>query len=386
MTNLSVTSSETPIKTDSGSGIAIFALTRKGAELAGRLREQLAGSACFCNFRHALPGMTGFLKISDELTSAWHNYRSIICIMSCGIVVRTIAPLLRKKTCDPAVVVLDEDGRFAISLVSGHLGGANELARKAAALTGGQAVITTASDLRGKPAIDLIAQKAGLIIENPAMLSTIASAVLDEEPLWIFDPKGILTRHLPADHGLEILPATWSVDRETMGRDGEQPDSGKPGGDGEHLRTENAPGIWVSEFVAPAGMECLLLRPSTLVIGIGCNRGTMSAEITGFIEKVLGESCLSALSIRNFTSIDLKADERGLLDAAEAFERPIFFCTREEIVGITVPNPSEMVARHIGAESVCEASALWSAKSGNLLVPKRKSGNCTLAIALADSL
>lgn len=377
MTNPSATSSGTLRKLNK-SGIAIFSLTRKGVELAARLREQLGGSRCFCNFRHALPGMSSFVKISEALPEAFNTYGSIICIMSCGIVVRTVAPVLKNKTCDPAVVVLDEDGRFAISLLSGHLGGANELARQVAAITGGQAVITTASDLRGKPAIDLLARKAGLRIENPAMLATIASAILDDEPIWVFDPEGILSRQLPADHSFEVLPPFTAADEFGAHR-GEAAKTG-----GEHIGTEKTPGIWVSEFLAPPDMECLLLRPSNLVVGVGCNRGTSSREITEFIERIFRESRLSPLSIRNFTSLDIKADERGLLDAADAFERPVHFCTREEIAGISVPNPSEMVARHIGAKSVCEASALWSAGTGKLLVPKRKSGNCTLAIARAD--
>jgi cobalt-precorrin 5A hydrolase len=330
--------------------------------------------------------MNVFAKVSDELPAAWNNYGSIICIMSCGIVVRTVAPLLEDKTCDPAVVVLDENGRFAISLLSGHLGGANELARKAAAITGGQAVITTASDLQGKPAIDLIARKAGLGIENPRMLSSIASAILDDESIWVFDPEGILSRHLPGDYPFECIASTGSAEDMTAGLDEIGLRSGETEKSSENLESRgNTPGIWVSEFMAAPGLQCLLLRPSSLVVGIGCNRGTTCGEITEFVERVFRESRLSLLSIRNFSSLDIKADERGLLEAAEGFGRPIYFYSREEIAGIKVPNPSDMVARHIGAESVCEASALWSAGMGKLLVPKRKSGNCTVAIARADS-
>ena len=140
---------------------AIFALTRKGAELAARISAQIPGSTCFCNYRYALPGMTLFGHISEVFPSAWRECDSIICIMGCGIAVRMVSPLLEDKTVDPAVVVMDQDGRFAVSLVSGHIGGANELARKVASITGGQAVITTASDLQDKPAIDLAAKSAG---------------------------------------------------------------------------------------------------------------------------------------------------------------------------------------------------------------------------------
>lgn len=337
---------------------AIFALTRKGVELAGRLSAQVPGSSCFCNYRFASPAMTPFRKLSDVFKPAWRECGSIICIMGCGIVVRMVSSLLKDKFRDPAVVVVDQDGRFAVSLLSGHIGGANELAREVAAITGGQAVITTASDLQEKPAIDLAAKGAGLRIENRRMLAGIEGALLDEESLWIIDPEGLLLKHLPVGHGMRVVEA--GVDLGT-------------------LRT--GPGIWVSETLPPRGLKCLKLRPENLVIGIGCNRGTSSEEIVGFISRKLKENRLAPLSIRNFASLDIKSDERGLLEAAKIFGRPIYFCAREEIEGIAVPNPSETVARHVGAESVCEASALWSAGMRELLVPKLKAGNCTLAIA-----
>jgi cobalt-precorrin 5A hydrolase len=194
------------------------------------------------------------------------------------------------------------------------------------------------------------------------MLAGIEAAILDEESPWIFDPEGLLLKRLPAGHGLHVVES---------------------GVDFGPLRS--GPGIWVSETMAPRGLKCLKLRPANLVIGIGCNRGTSSGEIVGFIVKKLKENRLTPLSIRNFASLDIKSDERGLLDAAKTFGRPIYFCAREEIEGIAVPNPSEMVARHVGAESVCEASALWSAGTRDLFVPKQKAGNCTLAIARVSS-
>jgi cobalt-precorrin 5A hydrolase len=361
MTKRSAINSETP-QNRSKAKTAIFALTRKGAELAARISEVIPDSTCFCNYRCALPGMTLFSQISEVFPSVWSECDAIICIMGCGIAVRMVSPLLEGKTIDPAVVVVDQDGRFAISLVSGHIGGANELARKVASITGGQAVITTASDLQDKPAVDIAARDAGLLIENSGILNRIQGAILDEEPLWIFDPDRLLLRHLPANHGLRAISSY-----------------------GELGALKSSLGIWVSELLCPRGVKCLKLRPANLVIGIGCNRGTTSEEIVGFIGKKLSENRLTHHSIRNFASLDIKSDERGLLDAARAFDRPIHFCARKEIKGISVPNPSETVARHVGAESVCEASALWSAGTRELLVPKRKAGNCTLAIARVSS-
>ncbi|MHC1726720.1 MAG: cobalt-precorrin 5A hydrolase [Syntrophobacteraceae bacterium] len=372
MTKRSAISSGTP-QNPSSDGTAIFALTRKGAELAARLCGQIPGSTCFCNSRYALPKMIPFRKMADAFQSAWHGYDSIICIMGCGIVVRMLAPLISDKMSDPAVVVLDQDGRFVISLLSGHIGGANELAGKIALITGGQAVITTASDLQDKPAIDLAAMRAGLRVENREMLGRIEAAILDDEPIWIYDPEGILLKHLPAEHGLNVIASDY-VDKIVAA-----------GAENAESELRASLGIWVSEYLVPPGVSCLKLRPGNLVIGIGCNRGTASEEIIAFVVRSLEESALSPLSIRNFASIDLKSDERGLLDAASAFQKQVQFCTRKQIAGISVPNPSAAVARHIGAESVCEASALWSAGVRKLLATKRKSGNCTLAIARVSS-
>ncbi len=361
MTNPSVTSLEMPKRADRNN-TAIFALTRKGAELAAALAARIPASNCFCKSRYALPGMIAFIRLPEAFKAAWCDYDRIVCIMSCGIAVRMAAPLIDHKSRDPAVVVIDQNGAFAVSLLSGHIGGANELARNIARLTGGRAVITTASDIQDKPAVDLLAEKAGLRIENFEALSRIQAAILDEGPLWIFDPEGLLLKYLPPDHGFD------------------------PVAEGEDLtKFQTIPGIWVSELLAPPGMECLQLRPSNLVIGVGCNRGTSCGEIVGFILDKLGESGLSPLSIKNFASLDIKADEVGLLDAAAVFERPIYFCARRDIESIAVPNPSETVARHAGVQSVCEASALWSAGTNKLVAPKRKAGNCTMAVARAGS-
>jgi len=361
MTKRSIINSGMP-QNPSNKKTAIFALTLKGAELAARIGARIPGSACLCNYRYALPGMTLFGHISEVFPSAWRECDSIICIMGCGIAVRMVSPLLEHKTVDPAVVVVDQDGRFAVSLVSGHIGGANELARKVASITGGQAVITTASDLQDKPAMDLAAKSAGLRIENRGILSRIQAAILDGEPLWIFDPDGLLLKHLPTDHGLRVI-----------------------GADGDFGALRASLGIWVSELLSPRNVRCLNLRPANLVIGIGCNRGTAAEEIVGFVGKELKENGLAPLSIKHFATLDIKSNESGLLDAARAFDRPIHFCARKEIEGIVVPNPSETVARHVGARSVCEASALWSAGTQELLVPKRKARNCTMAVARVSS-
>ncbi len=353
------------------SPVGIVAVTRNGVRVAMRIQGKLPGSVVYVPERHGFAlamGAVSFHRIGSLFPEIWRRHRALVCIMATGIVVRLIAPLLRHKASDPAVVVLDERAQYVISLVSGHLGGANDLARKIAAVTGGQAVITTASDVDCKPALDHIALELGLHVENPGMLARLARAILEEEPLWVFDPQRRLKPYLVTVNNVVWIECA-------------------PAGEGfqEWTTIEARPGVWVSELIPPPRLECLMLRPRNLVLGIGCNRGTEAAEILGLIESTLSEAGLSVHSIRNLATIDLKSDEAGLLEAARTLSRPIHFCSREELEGVAVPTPSPLVESHVGVQSVCEATALLSAKNTTLLMAKRKTANVTLAIALAAS-
>ncbi len=353
------------------SPIAIVAITRNGVRVAMQVQGKLSGSVAYVPERHGFAlamGAVGFHRIGNLFPEIWRRHRALICIMATGIVVRLIAPLLRHKTTDPAVVVLDERAQYVISLVSGHLGGANALARRVAALTGGQAVITTASDVDHKPALDLVALELGLEIENPGMLGRLARAILEEEPFWVFDPEGFLRPHVATLKNVMRL---------------ELPQASE--GSGGWPSLEGRPGVWVSELVPPSHLECLMLRPRNLILGVGCNRGTEAGEILRLIASTLDETGLSVHSIRNLASIDLKSDEPGLLEAARTLNRPVHFYPRGKLEGVTVPNPSPLVESHVGVQSVCEATALLSAESRSLLVTKRKTANATLAIARVAS-
>ncbi len=345
-----------------------MALTDNGVRLGLRLREALPGSVCYVPERHAFAlamGAVGFKRTGAVFPDIWPKFKAIVCIMSTGIVVRQVAPLLRHKTADPAVVVLDERGHYVISLLSGHIGGANELAREVARLTGGSPVVTTASDVREKPALDLAARDAGLEAENPKMFARLARAIVEDEPFWIYDPYNLL---MPRLEGADSLIRMEGAEDMPSPSDAE---------------FTPRVGIWVSERSAPRGSHCLELRPRNLVLGVGCNRGTEAAEILELIRSNFQREGLSLLSIRGLSSVDLKADEAGLLEAAKKLGRPVRFFSRDEIENIATPNPSDIVANHIGVKSVCEATALRSAESGVLIIPKQKTANATLAVVRA---
>jgi cobalt-precorrin 5A hydrolase len=365
-------------------GIAIVAVTRHGVDLALKLRAKLPGSVCYVPDRHRFAlamGAQGFPRIGAVFREIWANHRALVCIMSTGIVVRLIAPLLHNKTSDPAVVVLDERGRFVISLVSGHLGGANHLAGQIAGIIGGQAVITTASDVRNKPAMDLIARETGLEVANAGMLIRASRAILEDEHLWIYDPESRLKPFLDEQSNIAWLPPSVNASDLTNTLSGYTVTPAKPGSGSGTCAGEPIFGIRVSEYLAPAGCDCLTLHPRNLVVGLGCNRGTPADEIMEFLQAVFQRENLSLLSIRNIASIDIKSGEAGILETANRLNRPVHFFSTKEIEGITVPNPSSVVDKHIGVKSVCEATALASAQSRTLVVEKRKTPNVTLAVA-----
>jgi cobalt-precorrin 5A hydrolase len=299
------------------------------------------------------------------MPECFHSFRGHVCFMATGIVVRMIAPLLLGKTRDPAVVVVDEGGRHAISLLSGHLGGANRLATEVAGIIGAEAVITTATDVSGLPAIDVLAAEAGLAIENPARIKEINRAILEREPIYLHDPGGMLST---ANGGLAV----------------ERIDG--PGGNTYGPQTGNAAVVWVDDRIGKSPEGALVLRPRTLFVGIGCNRNTSRAEIRELLERTLTAAGLSPSSLGGIASIDLKRDEPGLLALGRDLALPLSFYTAQELNRVeTIQHPSEQVRRAVGARSVCEAAAILAANRGDLVVPKTRSKNATVAVARTPS-
>jgi cobalt-precorrin 5A hydrolase len=299
-----------------------------------------------------------FDRLGPELQNRFREFDGHVFIMSTGIVVRLIAPLLRAKTEDPAVVVMDELGVHAISLVSGHIGGANALARRVAEAIGATPVITTATDVNQLPAVDAIAAERGIRIENPSAIRAVSMALLNGERIGLHDPMGWMEDSL-REFAVSFEEENWSA------------------------------GVWVDHRntidpkLAPKSTAILRLRPPSLVAGMGCNRGTDVGELRSLLLETLEAANLSPQSLAAIASVDVKADEPGLQELARELGIPFQTFPRESLRAVTdVPTPSEMVQRHVGTPSVCEAAALLGAgESGKLLVAKRKSVNGTVAVA-----
>jgi cobalt-precorrin 5A hydrolase len=296
--------------------------------------------------------------LGPAVTKYFSAYRAHVFFMATGIVVRTIAPHLAHKTVDPAIVVMDDRANWAISLISGHLGGANRLATAVAKRLGARAVITTATDVNAKPAVDLLAQELGLVIENPAAIKEINAALLRDLPICCHDPHNLIAPRLPRSQAA-VLVADQSA-----------PDFG------------TRPGVYVDDRRAEQPPQVLVLRPPTLVAGMGCNRNTKAAELRDLLEAALKQNDLALASLSAIASVDLKADEVGLVELARELGLPLQCHSRTLLAKIThAPSPSAVVQKHIGVPSVCEAAALTSAPQGTLIVPKMKTPNVTVAIA-----
>jgi cobalt-precorrin 5A hydrolase len=267
---------------------------------------------------------------------------------------------LRSKDSDPAVVVLDQKGRYVISLLSGHLGGANALATEVAQLTGGKAVITTATETEGVPSIDLLAKERNLYIANLGAVKRINMAVLEGKPVQVFDPEDRL--------GLKNIDMPGLI--KDLVKEEVQYDI-------------KIPGVWVTwRRKTPAGDKLLLIHPRCLVTGIGCNSGTTKREILELIKATFQENSLALESLKCISTIEEKRDEKGLIDAAHELGVPLIFADPSEIRSIDVPHPSSVVEKHMGVSSVCEATAILKSGKGRLLVPKTKGLNVTMAVAL----
>jgi cobalamin biosynthesis protein CbiG len=331
---------------------AILYITDNGLRLAERLK-------------HVLPESEIVRFGSRTMTTLWNEYSALVFIMAAGIVVRTIAPLLNDKKTDPAVIVLDEAGRFAVSLVGGHLGGANEQAREIAAFLGGEAVITTASDVNGLPSIDIWARDHDLVIEDWGLLSQIGTRFVNNGALRLY-----------SDFAME-LPDEFLLVADFRAAD---------------IIITNRKDVYAAPSVCMQGEEScsagacrvkrqLYLRPRNLVIGIGCNSGTLQCEIESTVLQTLAEHNLSFLSIGVIATIDIKGNEPGIRAFVEKYKFVLRTFGAGELNNVEGLEKSDVVFKATGAYSVAEPAALVAAGTDRLIVHKQKKGNVTVAAA-----
>lgn len=316
--------------------VRLLAFTDRGFVLADSLAESLGGAATRCG---------GDNTLADWTADAFSQADALIYVGAAGIAVRAIAPHLKSKAEDPAVLVVDESGAFVIPILSGHLGGANALARQAAALTGGQAVITTATDRSGVFAVDLWAGKQNCTVLEPERIKTVSAALLAGKPVE--------------------FESDWPIR-------GSAPDDLIPGSVG---------GFSVS--VSRKLDDRLHLVPRIASLGVGCRQGTTQPALEEAFAALTEGLSLCPEAVCQVCTIDRKADEPGLLAFCAAHDWPLRSFSAKEISDVPgVFHGSLFVERMVGVDNVCERAAVLGS-GGTLLIPKQAGSGVTLAVALA---
>lgn len=354
---------------DAEGGTALVVVSRPGSLLALRLQPLLPGSRAFLPERfvaseaarvHAWRG-----PVRGLIARLFSEYKSIVIFGSVGMAVRLVAPFVQDKHSDPAVVVVDDAGRFAVSVLSGHLGGANALAEEVAPLIGAMPVVTTGSEVLGMPAVDLLGREFGWRIETPEEVTAVSAAVVNGDAVGVYQDAGEPLAWMRDGSAGPGFTAYESVD-----------DLLASGCRAALLVTDRLLSGWRGR------LRAVVYRPRSLALGVGCNRGTSEGEIADVVSAVLEAHGLSSASLRELATIELKRDEAGLAGYASSAGLPVRFYSPEELRAVRdVPNPSLVVHRWTGTAGVCEPAALLASGGGDLVVPKTKSGNVTVAVA-----
>ena len=331
-----------------------------------------------------------YQKLSEEMADAFVRYDALIFIMAAGIVVRSVAPYVVSKLSDPAVLVLDDRGQNIISLLSGHVGGANELTRLLAARLVSNPVITTATDVNQLLAPDVLAgrldmvpwPKENLVVFNGALLRGRKLVYLLDSSLKC---RAEYERRLRASHvPYEVVDGSELPARLEGGR------SRKPAGcslDGANGKAEGAGQdalyVVLSERQWQANSRVLYLVPRRLIAGVGCRRGTSAGLVLAALQEACGCLGWQAGRLDRLASTVVKADEQGLLAAAEDLQLPIDFFENQLLAAAIERyglSESEFVKKNIGVGNVCEAAALCCTERGRIALPKRKYEKVTVAL------
>ncbi len=330
--------------------IAIVQISEAGNETAAMLRRELGGEAV----RRA------------DVGKVWTQYDAFVFIGAMGICVRTIAPLVKDKHEDPAVVCIDTLGLNVISVLSGHVGGANDLTRQIAAMTGGREVITTQSDNAGLWALDTLEKRFGWPVASDDDMNECIFAFVNRKPTALL----LEVR----DEGTDYLEAT-KPDHVTIIDD----------------ISEAAPGkyelvIIVSPFMADVPDDMLQLHFVPMVGTVGFGLAHEPDDYEDIYDEI--DEAFAARGIlpcaHRYCTIDVKAGEPFVEMLRTEYEEEVTFFSAEELAQVEVPNPSETVAKHVGTPSVCEAAAILGSNHGKLIIPKVKGKNWTAALAIDE--
>lgn len=315
-----------------------LAFSARGLALAQTLAAALGGEAVRCGGPVTLAGWT-----AEHFTTG----AGLVYVGASGIAVRAVAPHLVHKAEDPAVVAVDEQGHFAVPLVSGHLGGANALARSIAKACGAVPVLTTATDAGGRFPVDDWARAQGCVIPRPETIKHFSAAILAGK-----------TCRICSDWPIAGTPPA-----------GVEPTEDKSACDAALTLTDPGPGpLWIA--------------PQIAVLGMGCRRGVPVQRLEQAVQNALAASGIPARAVAMVCTIDIKAREPGLLDLCRAYGWPLRTFSAQQLGQAEGTfTPSAFVARTVGVDNVCERAAVLGAEGGPLLIPKQAGDGVTLALA-----
>lgn len=325
----------------------IFAYSNKGCELAKKVMSIFPEADCYTTEKlAALYGFNAEKSVCKKSGELFKSSKVMIFIGACGIAVRAIAAHVRNKTVDPAVIVIDDCGNHVISLLSGHIGGANELTLLIAKEIGANPVITTATDVNGRFSVDSWAVKNSLVISNMKTAKDISAQILIED--------------IPFKSDISVF--------------GDIPNGLIKGENGKI-------GIYISYKTDTPFDNTLRLIPKNLHVGLGCRRDTPIENIDELYRCILDEYKIDIRAIKSISSIDLKEDEAGLLQFAQKYKLPANFYTADELNALDENfTPSEFVKSITGIDNVCERAAFKSSNCGNFILRKIAKNSVTIAI------
>ena len=287
----------------------------------------------------------GFSALAAE---AFSQKDVLIVVGAAGIAVRLVAPLVKRKDSDSPVLVADEKGNFVIPLLSGHIGGANEIARMLARRLEAVPVITTATDVNGLFAVDEWAARKGFFLSSLKTAKAFAASLLARGRAGV----------------VSDFPLTGSL----------------PPGLTEGIREEAGMAVTVRTDVHPFA-QTVCVHPPFLHVGVGCRRGKSVEDIEGFVREVLEQSNLSPLSVADINTVDIKADEKGLIECAERFGVPLHTYSSGELMKVPGSfTASDFVRSKVGTDNVCERAAAAAAKESVPLVRKQSRDGMTVAV------
>jgi len=343
--------------------VSVLAITKNGINIGERLKELFPNWDIFVpsKLSNENKSITWYSEpTSDKIIELFKNSNALICLFSLGAVIRLIAPYLKDKKTDPAVIVIDDKTNFVISVLSGHIGGANELTQEISEKLNALPVITTAADVNKTIAVDLVGREFGWKIDDETTVTKISAHMVNAEPIGVFQQTGNKKWYKELPKNVTIYNSL------------------------EELKKSNSKAhLIISDTIIDneLAQESVIYRPQSLVIGIGLHWDTTKDTIKDGIEHCLKKFNLSSKCIAKLVSIKKSEDVQGLIDLGKEMQIPVEYVNREELAEIITPNPSNTVKAFEGTASVSEAAAI-KISNGELIVEKQKfPPNLTVAIA-----